>query len=162
MGAELESRVEALLGRLGFELVTMERGGGRRRPLLRLRVERPGDEPGRSTVTVEDCARLARELRGWLEREGGEEGDWILEVSSPGVERPLVRPRDWERCAGRRVRVHGFAPLAGGSRRVEATLIGLTAETGVVRLEAEAGPLEVPLSAIARAELVHRWEEEES
>lgn len=158
---KLERGIEAVVTRLGFDLVAVDRGGGRRRPLLRLRVDRPGGIPGRSELTVDDCAAVSREVREWLD-ESGEAGEsYILEVSSPGVERPLVRQSDYERFAGLAVRLRGFGPLAGGERQLEGILRGVVDEGDegpVVVLEAEDRELRVPLTGIAKANLVYRPE----
>ncbi|HEV2131262.1 MAG TPA: hypothetical protein VGR27_09170, partial [Longimicrobiaceae bacterium] len=90
---------------------------------------------------------------------------YVLEVSSPGVERPLVRRRDYERFHGREVALHGKSALAGRTRRLEGTLLGLVGEEGaegeqgeriVLRL-ADGEEVEVPRAEITRAHLVHRW-----
>lgn len=152
------ARIEAAIEAEGFELVALERGGGRKRPLLRVRVDRPDSPPGRSTVTVDDCARLSRILRDVLEGGGGE-GDWILEVSSPGVERPLVRSRDYDRFAGQRVRVRGYAPLAGRGKEIEGALLGLVeADAEAFALDVDGERVEIPLSAVASARLVYSWD----
>lgn len=156
---ELERRIERLLEGLGFELVALERGGGRRRPLLRLRIDRPGGDPAGSAVTVEDCAAVSRSLNEALEGDPEAPADYILEVSSPGVERPLVRPRDYRWFAGREVALRGYGPLAGRDRRLTGILLGLS-EGGAVAVEVEGERLEVPLEAIAKAHLVYRWEDE--
>ena len=154
----LERSVEELLERLGYELVVLERGGGHRRPLLRLRIDRPGAGAERSTITVDDCAAVSAAVNAMLEESDDAPGDYILEVSSPGVERPLVRPRDYDRFAGRAVRIRGFGPLAPGRRELEGRLLGRSGE--MVTLEVEGERMEVALEAIARARLVHRWEDE--
>jgi len=157
----IERGIEAVVTRLGFELVAVDRGGGRRRPLLRLRVDRPGGIPGRSELNVDDCAVISREVRDWLDETGAAGESYILEVSSPGVERPLVRQGDYERFAGLAVRLRGFGPLAGSERQVEGILRGVVEEGDdgpVVVLEAEDGELRVPLAGIAKANLVYRPE----
>jgi len=159
MARSLEAGLEDLLAGIGFELVSMERGGGRRRPLLRLRVDRPGGEPGHSTVTVDDCAVVSREVRRFLEDRDSGEDDWVLEVSSPGVERPLTRPRDYVRFAGQRVRLRGYGPLAGSSRQVTGRLVGIEGEPGreMVILEVDGKRFEADLSDIAKATLVYEF-----
>lgn len=156
---ELERRIEELLEGLGFELVALERGGGHRRPLLRLRIDRPDAPPGRSGVTVSDCATVSRAVNGMLEEAPEAPEDYILEVSSPGVERPLVRPGDYRRFAGREATLRGYGPLAGRGRQLTGTLLGLAGEEGVA-LEVDGERLEVPFDAIAGAHLVYRWEED--
>lgn len=157
--SELARELEPFLEGMGFEMVTLDRGGGHRSPVLRLKIDRPWGEPGRSEVTVEDCTRVAREIRAWLEERGDAPEDWVLEVSSPGVERPLVRLRDYRRFAGREVRLKGYGPLARGSKHLQGTLLGLAdKEEGVVALEVAEGRVEVPVSSIASAHLVYDWE----
>jgi ribosome maturation factor RimP len=160
---KIERGVEKIVTRLGFELVAVDRGGGRRRPLFRLRVDRRGGVPGRSELTVDDCAVISREVREWLDESGAAGESYILEVSSPGVERPLVRQEDYERFAGLAVRVRGFGPLASGERQLEGILRGIVEQGDdgpVVVLEVEGGERRVPLAGIARANLVFRPESE--
>ena len=157
MDPSLEKELEALLDRIGFELVALERGGGRRRPILRLRVDRRGGRPGHSAVTVDDCALVSRAVTRRLEERGQGEDQWILEVSSPGVERPLTKTGDYRRFAGERVRLRGYGPLSGASRQVVGILIGLESaveEDDTVVLEVDGERVEVPLSGISRATLV--------
>ncbi|CAN5726920.1 MAG: ribosome maturation factor RimP [Gemmatimonadetes bacterium] len=161
----LERELEERVDRLGFELVDMERAGSANRPILRLRIDRPDSTP-ESGVTLEDCTHVSRALEAYLDEQETELGSrYVLEVSSPGVERPLVRRRDWERFHGREVALHGKSALAGRSRRLEGTLLGLVGEEGaegeqgervVVRL-ADGEEVEVPRAEITRAHLVHRW-----
>lgn len=157
----LERSIGQVIEPLGFELVALERGGGRRRPLLRLRVDRIGGVPGRSSLTADDCAIVSRAVEARFD-ETGEAGDsYILEVSSPGVERPLVRPGDFERCLGMEVRVRGFAPLAGDRKQLEGSLVRVEedgeGERSIV-IGLEEGEVSVPLREVARAQLVYRPE----
>ena len=158
-GDELERVLEDAVERLGFELVDLEKAGGRGRPVLRLRIDRPDSEPG-SGVTVDDCARVSRALEEMLEAREDLPATYVLEVSSPGVERPIRKRRDFERFVGREIRVRGFAPLVEGSRQLTGILLGVEGadedERIRLRLEDER-ELEVPRSAIAKARLVHRW-----
>lgn len=156
--ASLETQIERTLEPLGYEMVALERGGGRGRPLLRLRIDLPDSEPGRSRVTVEDCGRASAAVNALLEESPDAPSDYILEVSSPGVERPLVRPRDYERFAGRPVRIRGYGPLAPGRKELVGRLIGRTEERVAVEVEGER--LEVPMESIAKARLVYRWEDD--
>jgi len=157
MGWSLERELEEFLSGIGFELVSMEKGGGRRRPLLRLRVDRPDSRPGHSTVTADDCATVSKAVRPFLEERGSGEEDWILEVSSPGVERPLTKRRDYRRFAGEKVRLRGYSPLSGGSRQLVGRLVGLEGEAGeeVVVLEVTGERVDIPLTDIAKATLVY-------
>ena len=157
MVSSLERDLEELLSGFGFELVSMEKGGGRRRPLLRLRVDRPDGRPGHSSVTADDCAAVSKAVRPFLEERGSGEEEWILEVSSPGVERPLTKPRDYRRFAGEKIRLRGFSPLAGGSRQLVGRLVGLEGVAGeeMVVLEVTGERVDIPLTDIAKATLVY-------
>lgn len=153
----LATHVEAL----GYEYVELERAGSRSRPILRLRIDLPDSRPGHG-VTVEDCARVARELESLLDEKPELAGKYLLEVSSPGVERPLVRRRDFERFVGQEVALRGDVALAGRARRLEGELLGVVESDGDerVRLRLHNGEVvEVPRGEIARAHLVYRWNE---
>ena len=150
---EIETRVEAL----GFEFVELERAGSRARPILRVRIDRPNAEPGHG-VTLDDCASVSRRLEAFLDEAQPVGERYVLEVSSPGVERPLVRSRDFERFAGREVVLVGQAPLHGGSRRVQGVLLGLDAAEAEIRLRLEHGEVvDIPRASVARAHLIFRW-----
>lgn len=154
---ELAARVEAL----GYEFVELERTGSKTRPILRVRIDLPESRPGQG-VSLEDCARVTRELEAFLDQQPDLGGRYVLEVSSPGIERPLVRSRDFERFRGREVALKGKAPLAGRARRLEGELLGLVEEGGEerVRLRLKNGEVvEVPRGEIARAHLIYRWEQ---
>ena len=83
---------------LGFELVDLRRAGTLQRPILQVRIDRPDSRPGQG-VTADDCAAVSRALEVHLDQRGDVSERYVLEVSSPGVERPLVRRRDFERFA---------------------------------------------------------------
>jgi ribosome maturation factor RimP len=153
---ELEERVSAL----GFDLVDVRWGGTGRRPLLKLRIDRPGDSPGQG-VAVEDCATVSRALEPWLDEHESLSNRYTLEVSSPGVDRPLVRPQDYRRFRGEQVVVQEAAAPHGEQRRLEGELLGLE-ETGEgggsVRLKLPGGnEVGVPLDRIRKANLVFKW-----
>lgn len=158
MADSLERAIERVLDELGFELVVLEKGGGRRRPLLRLRVDRPDGEPGRSSLTAGDCARVSREVMEMLDAREDAAEDFILEVSSPGVERPLVRARDYRRFAGHEVRLRGYGPLVGDQKQIDALLVGYDEERDAILLEKDGEPLAVPMSAVAKSNLTYRFE----
>lgn len=154
---ELEARVESL----GFELVDAEWAGSARRPILRIRVDVP-EQVGGEGVTVGDCATVSRGLEAWLDALEAMPERYVLEVSSPGVERPLVRGRDFTRFAGQKVAVKGHDVLAGRARRLEGELLGLAEddeeEKERVRLRLPGGDeVEIPREEIAGAHIVFEW-----
>jgi len=153
---ELETMVEAL----GFELVELERAGDARRPILRLRIDRPVEGVEESQVSLDDCVRVSRALESSLDEDPRVSERYVLEVSSPGVERPLVRPRDWRRFAGREARLRGRAVLADRSRTLEGTIVGLVDEAGAEAAElrlADDEVVRIPLAEIRKANLIFRW-----
>ena len=110
MALEIE-RVQQIAERVaassGLELVEVEfRGGGKSR-LLRIFIDKPGG------VTHEDCANLSREVSTILDVEDVVPGSYLLEVSSPGLDRKLSRPADFERFTGSRVKIMTREPVNG-------------------------------------------------
>jgi ribosome maturation factor RimP len=155
--AELEERV----GRLGFELVDAVWAGTAGRPILRIRIDVPEERAGGGGVSVQDCAVVSRALEAWLDGLPAMPERYVLEVSSPGVERPLTRARDWTRFAGQQVAVKGTEVLAGRARRLEGELLGLVKdEEGreLVRLRLQSGDeVEIPKREIESGHIVFRW-----
>lgn len=154
---ELERRVEAL----GYELVDLRWGGSGRRPMLKIRIDRSGSVLGQG-VTVDECADVSRALEPWLDEHEELSERYVLEVSSPGVDRPLVKPVDFERFRGEQVAVSGGKKvLADKATRIEGELLGLAdegTETEAVRLRLPSGEeVSVPRSDIRKAHLVFTW-----
>jgi len=125
---ELERQVAARLGERGFELVDLRLGGSARRPHLSLRIDWVEAVPGRR-VTVDDCAAVSRALEAWLDETDLGGGRYILEVSSPGIDRPLRTTAEWQRFLGQAVEV--LVPQYGGRFRVTATEVFETPEPAV-------------------------------
>jgi ribosome maturation factor RimP len=136
---------------LGFELVDVRASGPRHRLTVRVRIDRPDSRPG-SGVTSDDCTRVARALRAALERAGQDPVE-TLEVSSPGLERPLRFPQHWRRFAGERVRVR--SRLLPG--RPTAVIVGVPDDEHVTLRLAEGGERTLPLAEITEATLVVDW-----
>jgi ribosome maturation factor RimP len=117
MGAEsLLEAVRRIVAGLGFELIEFRMSGPPQRPAIQVRIDRPDSRPGHG-VTAEDCARASRELERMLEAPGGVGDRYMLQVSSPGIERPVRFPEHWRKYAGRVVRVTARA-LKGHPRAV--------------------------------------------
>lgn len=158
MSDGLELAIEQLLDEMGYELVVLERGGGSRRPFLRLRVDRPGDEVGRSSLTADDCSAISKTVMELLENRSDASSDFVLEVSSPGIERPLVRVADYQRFAGQPVRVRGHGQIVHGKKQVDAILLGLESDESEVLLDVDGVRVSVPVTAIARAKLRYSFD----
>lgn len=156
---EIERELKARVEGLGYELVDVRWGGSSNRPSLRVRVDRAEAARGEG-VTVDDCAKVSRALEPWLDQREDLPARYVLEVSSPGVDRPLLRDRDFERFRGERVAVKGHDVLAGRARRLEGELLGLEQEdgAGAVRLRLPDGDeVSIPRDQIAGANLVFTW-----
>ena len=153
----LEAEVEAL----GFEVVEIDLGGSKQRPLLRLRIDRPDSEPGKG-VTIEDCTRVNRAVEHLLDERGDLGERYALEVSSPGLERPLVKRNDWVRFSGKEVAVKARKPIGEHGKRVEGVLLGRAdaADANTARVElASKEVVDIPLDDVVRAHLIFRWGE---
>ncbi|MDH3239142.1 MAG: ribosome maturation factor RimP [Alphaproteobacteria bacterium] len=147
---QVKDRVAALitgpLDGLGYELVRVQLSGGDR-PVLQVMAERSDG----AAMTVEDCADISRSVSALLDAEDPIAGAYTLEVSSPGIDRPLTRPRDFERFAGFEARIETHESISG-RRRFKGRLLGL--EDGVVSLAVDADTVRLPIEAIAKARLV--------
>jgi ribosome maturation factor RimP len=135
---------------LGFELVDLRHVGTLERPILQVRVDRPDSRPGQG-ITADDCAGISRSLERFLESSAMVGPRYVLEVSSPGIERPLRWPEHWRRFVGRRARVRSRA-LGGGRRQVEIVAVP---DEGHVTLRPEGGgEITLALDEIHEARLV--------
>lgn len=130
---------------LGYELVGVEYRRGRKRALLRVYIDQPDG------VTLEDCARVSHQVSGVLDVEDPIVEGYDLEVSSPGLDRPLFEPEHFERFAGNRVRVRMSVPVEG-RRQFTGVLLGI--ENGQVRVEEEGVERRIPLESVSVARLV--------
>ena len=145
---DLERRVDAVIAPtvvgMGYELVRvyMSRGG-----TLQIMVDRADGK----AIDVEDCATLSRALSAVLDVEDPISSPYTLEVSSPGIDRPLTRPKDYLRWSGHLARLETAEPLAG-RRRFKGTLLGIEGELVKLRLE-DGVETTVPFGAIGKAKL---------
>lgn len=142
MASALEGILQPTLAGLGFELVdTQVSNRGR---CVRVFMDKPGG------ITVEDCATVSRHLTRLLEVEGIDYDR--LEVSSPGLDRPLRHPADFARFAGHKVEVKMRFADAQGRRRYVGTLCGIEGATATV--EVDGVPVALQLDGMERARLV--------
>jgi ribosome maturation factor RimP len=147
----LVEAVRARLEELGLDLADIRLGGTPNRPLVQVRIDWPPGDPERR-VTVEDCARASRALEAWLDQGGPLGPRYQLEVSSPGMDRPLRWHRHWVRFVGRDVSVK-----LEGLGRVRARIVAVPDEQTVV-LHPEGGdPRPVPIASIREARLAVDW-----
>ncbi|HJU88427.1 MAG TPA: ribosome maturation factor RimP [Gemmatimonadaceae bacterium] len=152
VNATLEAVVKSELDAIGLDLVEMRVGGSRTRPVLDVRIDRRDG----SAVTVDDCAVASRALEAKLD-EGALVGErYVLEVSSPGVERPLRTPAEWRRFVGQRAKV--LSDALGGREEVE--ILGVEGEGGteMVLVRTPRGEEKrISLAAVREARLAFHW-----
>ncbi len=145
--AEIQDLFAPSLEALGYEVVRVAMSGGGPSRTLQVMAERKD----RRTMTVEDCAEVSRVLSALLDVEDPIQGSYTLEVSSPGIDRPLTRPEDYTRFAGSEARIETRAPIEG-RKRFRGRLKGLEDER--VLMDVENSAVAIPLSQIERAKLV--------
>ncbi|MGQ0653912.1 MAG: ribosome maturation factor RimP [Betaproteobacteria bacterium] len=138
---DLEKLIEPVAAGMGYELVDVQASNGGR--MLRLFIDKPGG------IDVEDCAAVSRQLTRLFEVEGVDYER--LEVSSPGLDRPLRKAADFERFAGQKAELRMRAPDASGRRKFVGVLRGV--EDARVKLELEGQTVALGLDAIERARL---------
>jgi ribosome maturation factor RimP len=149
---QIREIVERVAADFGLEVVEAELKGGGKARILRIYIDKAGG------VTLDDCANVSREVSTILDVEDVVPGgQYTLEVSSPGLDRKLLKPADYERFAGSRVKLQ-TREAVNGSRHFEGRLQGL--KDGRVALEipakkkVPASELEVELSNVEKANLV--------
>jgi ribosome maturation factor RimP len=138
----LENVIEPVITGMGYELVDVQASNGGR--FLRLFIDKP------QGINVDDCAAVSRQLTRVFEVEGIEYDR--LEVSSPGLDRPLRKPADFARFAGQKAEVRMRHPDANGRRKFAGVLRGTDA--GQVRMEVDGQTVALALDDVERAKLV--------
>ena len=141
---------EPALAGAGLELVLIEVVGLPRKPTVRFFIDRE-EEGG---VTIDDCARASRLLDPLIEAAGVFGGPWVLEVSSPGLDRPLTKEADFTRFAGREITLRSRIAV-GNQRNFSGVLLGVV--DGQVCLRTDAGELKFAFAQVDRARLVPKY-----
>ena len=144
---DAEALVRPVVEGAGLELVDVTWSGRGRSPLLRITIDRDGG------VDLDTISAVSEQVSRRLDLEGFEPGrPYQLEVTTPGLERPLRRPQDFRRVIGQRVRVRTDEGTIEGELR--------DADDEVLRIAASEGERPVPLTAVAAARTVVDWDEE--
>jgi len=141
-----EAILHALTG-LGYELVRVQ-VSGKERPVVQIMADRADAAP----FAVEDCERISHAVGAVLDVDDPIRGEWVLEVSSPGIDRPLTRAKDWNRFAGHVATIELAVPVEG-RRRFKGIALGADAEVARMRLE-DGTDVAFPRSNIRKAKLV--------
>ncbi len=145
---QLQQLLEPGVTALGYELLGIEHLAQGRHSVLRLYIDSP------EGIGVEDCERVSHQVSGVLEVEDPIKGQYTLEVSSPGLDRPLFKPEHYERFVGEVVSVRLARPL-GDRRRFKGRLLAL--RDGMVVIEQDGVEVALPLEDIDKAQLVPQW-----
>jgi len=157
MNEALEDVVASEIRPLGLEVFELRMGGSKGRPVVDVRIDR---EDGKE-VTVEDCAAASRAVEARLDALDFGGKRYVLEVSSPGLERPLRNAADWRKFVGRSAVVTSNAPGDPAGRRTdEVEIVGVEGGAGqeVVVVKNERGvERRFPLSAVEKARLAFHW-----
>jgi len=143
--SHLEPILAPVIEAAGFRLVRLRLMGSKTKT-LQIMAERPD-----GTMNVEDCAVLSHALLDFMEAENPIEGDYELEVSSPGIDRPLTRLMDFARYAGHEAKIELVAPL-DGRKRFRGKLLGLDGND--VTMDTQGTRISFPFKGIADAKLV--------
>jgi ribosome maturation factor RimP len=151
--AELTRLIEPEAKAEGLSLVRVKMIGGTSDPTLQVMAERPDTRQ----LSLEECARLSRrlsDLLDTLEEQGADpiEDSYRLEVSSPGIDRPLTRLEDYDDWKGHEARIHPHEPYEG-RKQLSGDLIGTDGDT--VRIDVKGfGEVAIPFAAIRNAKLL--------
>lgn len=153
--SHLEPVFEPVIEKAGFKLVRLRIMGGASKT-LQVMAERPD-----GSMDVEGCATLSHALLDFIEAEDPIEGDYEIEVSSPGIDRPLTRLMDFARWSGHEAKIELHAPVSVGEsqsdqnkgrKRLRGVLLGLDGQDVAVRVDNT--DIKFPFRAIANAKLV--------
>jgi len=141
----LEPIFEPVIEQAGFKLVRLRLMGGAAQT-LQVMAERPD-----GSMNVEDCAELSRALLDFIEKEEPLEGEYELEVSSPGIDRPLTRPQDFSRWSGHEAKLE-LDGIHEGRKRWRGIVLGLDGADVVIR--ADNNDVRFPFRSVLNAKLV--------
>ena len=151
VAADVAAIVEPVLEEMGFRLVRVKVQGGAADKIVQLMAERPD-----GSITIDECEAISKRISPVIDVADPVSGKYRLEVSSPGIDRPLVRPSDFEDWAGHEMKIELTEPV-DGRRKFKGVLDGF--EDGEVRITADTGEegvqhLGLPVHLIADAKLV--------
>ena len=145
--AALTDLIEPEVESLGYDLVRVAFIGGASDPTVQVMAERPDTRQ----LTLGDCERISRRLSEMFDADDPIEGSYRLEVSSPGIDRPLTRLRDFDDWKGHEARLK-LEPTGQGPKQLSGRIEGTSGD--VVMLTTPAGAREVPFDSIASAKLL--------
>ena len=143
----LNALIEPVCNEMGYDLVRLQMQGGNTRKVLQIMAERKD----RKAMTVEDCADLSRAISPVLDEKDPIEDNYTLEVSSPGIDRPLVKLDDFDRFKGFEAKVEALS-LVNGRKRFSGRLQGIDGNNVIISFEDD--DVRIPFDQIAKAKLI--------
>jgi ribosome maturation factor RimP len=147
---ELTRLLSPVVTGIGLDCLGIELAGGHGNLLLRVYIDAP-----ERAVTLEDCEAVSREISAVMDLKDPIAGNYTLEVSSPGVDRPLFSPTQFARCLGQNAKVTLNLPLAG-RRRLQGPIRAVEGER--ITIEQDGAPLVFEHGNVLKANLVHEWD----
>lgn len=147
---KIQQLIEPSLNDMGYEIIRVQIQGGRTRPILQIMAEKSSD----GTMNIDDCAKVSRTISTILEVEDPIADAYNLEVSSPGIDRPLTRLKDFETFVGFEARIdaenilHGRKRFRGVLKGVQGNNILLLSD------DVNLGEIEIPFTNLEKAKLV--------
>lgn len=144
----IEALVEPVVRRLGFALVRVQMQGGARNPTLQIMAE----DAATRQLTLDQCATISRAVSDLLDEADPIESEYRLEVSSPGIDRPLTRAQDWMDWAGFDAKVETAEPF-DGRKRFQGPIVGVEGDAALLQVEG-LGRVALPLDGIRTAKLL--------
>lgn len=139
---------EPVISGMGYELIEIEHNPNPKHGILRLYIDK---EDG---VNIDDCSAVSRQISALIDVEDPIRGQFNLEVSSPGLDRPLKRLKDFQRFSGEMVKIKTSMPL-DGQRNFTGRLVGADAQSVVIETDTE--ELTLPMTAIDKARIVPQF-----
>ena len=149
---KLQSLVEPVVTGQGYELVDVEFKNELGAWILRVYIDKPGAEGG---VGLDDCASVSRELSAVLDVDDVIPGHYSLEVSSPGLNRPLKKEADFARFVGKKAKIRTRHPVGESRRNFSGTLVSVAG--GKVKIDVGDQVCEVPVDDVEKANLVYEF-----
>jgi ribosome maturation factor RimP len=142
----LNALIEPVVIGLGYQLWGIEKVQQGRRVTLKIYID------AKDGVTIEDCAKVSRQVSGLLDVEDPISGDYLLEVSSPGIDRRLFKPEHFNLCKGEKIQVT-LRQAFEGQRKWKGVLCGLDEGDAVLRVD-DTQEIVLPLASIERARVL--------
>jgi ribosome maturation factor RimP len=148
---DLKALIEPIVEDASFELVDVLLARGRQPWLLRVTIDTPS---GDGRVSVECCAEVSREIETHLDATDAIPVPYRLEVSSPGLDRPLAREKDFAAACGAEVRIETREPL-DGRRRFRGLLLDF--QDGIAKVSVDGREVEIPFAEVAKANRIYQF-----